>query len=129
MRVIAFGDKDFVPAGHESATAPGVLKKVLFQRNDLQQGSIQMVNWAKLLAGKSFAAHYHEDMQEIFIMMVGAARLTVGAKTVIMRPGDAVLIEPRETHQMWNDGERDAEYLAIGISGNTGGRTILAEQS
>jgi uncharacterized cupin superfamily protein len=125
--MISFNGQDFVPAGHENLTDPGVLKKVLFKRDELQLGTVQMVNWAKLLAGKSFAAHYHEDMQEMFIMMIGSARLRVGDETVIMRPGDAVLIDARETHQMWNDSQQDAEYLAIGIAGNSNGQTILVD--
>jgi hypothetical protein len=44
-----------------------------------------------------------------------------------MRPGDAVLIEPREIHQMWNDTDQDAEYLAIGITEDTGGQTVMVE--
>jgi mannose-6-phosphate isomerase-like protein (cupin superfamily) len=68
-------------------------------------------------------------MQEIFVMMIGTARLTVGDQTIIMRPGDAVLIEPRETHQMWNDGDLDAEYLAIGIAGDGNGQTVVVESA
>ncbi len=127
MRMISFDDLSFVPAGHEDPASPGVLKKVLFQRDELRLGAIQMVNWAKLLVGRSFAAHYHEDMQEIFVMMIGTARLTVGDQTIIMRPGDAVLIEPGETHQMWNEGDLDAEYLAIGIAGDANGQTVIVE--
>jgi mannose-6-phosphate isomerase-like protein (cupin superfamily) len=42
-----------------------------------------------------------------------------------MKRGDAVLIDPREPHQMWNAGSDDAEYLAIGIVSGNGGRTVL----
>ena len=71
MRQILFGDQEFVAAGHEDPTNPGVWKKVLFRKDDLQLGRIQMINWARLPAGNTFAAHYHEDMQEIFIVLTG----------------------------------------------------------
>ena len=128
MRIIAFDGMEFVAAGHEDPRAPGVWKKVLFQKTDLQPGRIQMVNWARLPAGNTFCAHYHEDMQEVFIVLSGTARIRVGDQQRVLRRGDAVLIDPCELHQMWNDGTDDVDYLAIGIAGGEHGRTILATE-
>jgi mannose-6-phosphate isomerase-like protein (cupin superfamily) len=128
MKKISSADLSFIPAGHESQEAPGVWKKVLFQRGDLQAGVIQMVNWAKLPAGKTFTPHFHEDMQEVYIMLNGAARLVVDEQTVILRRGDAVLIDPREVHQMWNDGDEDVEFLAIGVASGTSGRSVVVAE-
>ncbi len=125
MRQILFGDQEFVAAGHEDPANPGVWKKVLFRRDDLQPGRIQMVNWARLPPGRTFAAHYHEDMQEIFIVLSGATRIRAGDQDAVLKMGDAVLIEPREVHQMWNDGDEDVDYLAIGIAGGPDGDTVL----
>ncbi len=125
MEVVYSNDRSFVAAGHEDPRDPGVVKKVLFQRADLQTGSVQMVNWAKLPAGNNFAPHYHEDMQEVFIIVQGMVRLAIGNDEVVLRRGDAILIDPREVHQMWNDTEEDVEYLAIGITQGTGGQTVV----
>ena len=127
MRVIRFAARSFVPAGHESLTSPGVLKKVLLEKADLQPGRIQMVNWASLGVGKRFTPHYHEDMQEIFIIVEGAAELTVGAETVPLQCGDTVVIDARETHQMRNTGPEECEYLAIGITSGVGGKTVVVD--
>ena len=86
-----------------------------------------MVNWASLAVGKQFARHYHEDMQEIFILVEGAAEITVGMETATLCRGDAVVIAAREIHQMRNAGTEAVEYLAIGISSEAGGRTIVVE--
>ena len=86
-----------------------------------------MVNWAKLPAGNAFAPHYHEDMQEIFVILTGETRIQVGSRTLILCRGDAVLIDPQEIHQMWNDGETDVEYLAIGIAVGEHGQTVLVD--
>ena len=126
MRQILFADQEFEAAGHEDPTNPGVWKKVLFRRNDLDPGRIQMVNWARLPAGNTFAAHFHEDMQEIFIVLSGVTRIRVDQQDTQLGPGDAVLIEAREVHQMWNDGEVDVDYIAIGIASGTDGKTVLA---
>ncbi len=125
MRQILFADQEFVAAGHEDPRNPGVWKKVLFCRDDLQPGRIQMVNWARLPGGNDFAAHYHEDMQEIFIVLSGETHIRVDDQQTVLRAGDAVLIEPREVHQMWNEGTEHVDYIAIGIAGGPDGKTVL----
>jgi len=129
MKVIPFAARSFVPAGHENPLAPGVLKKVLIEKADLRPGRVQMVNWASLAVGKRFAPHYHEDMQEIFILVQGEAELTVGKETVRLRRGDGVVIDPREVHEMRNVGSEDVEYLALGITSEAGGRTVVVEEN
>lgn len=127
MRVIAFAARPFVPAGHEDPLSPGVLKKVLVEKADLQPGRVQMVNWASLAVGRRFAPHYHEDMQEIFVLVQGEADITVGAETVRLCRGDAALIDPGEVHEMRNVGSEEVEYLAIGITSERGGRTVVVK--
>jgi mannose-6-phosphate isomerase-like protein (cupin superfamily) len=127
MKTIASAGLSFVPAGHENPLSPGVLKKILLEKSDLQPGRVQMVNWASLGAGNKFARHYHEDMQEIFIIVQGRAEITVGAVTATLRRGDAVVIDPREVHQMLNSGMETVEYLAIGMTSEAGGKTVVVE--
>jgi mannose-6-phosphate isomerase-like protein (cupin superfamily) len=125
MKTILSADRPLVAASHENPLAPGAWKKVLFERADFQAGVVQMVNWARLPVGKGFAAHYHEDLQEIFIIICGVAELTAGPETVVLRRGDAVLIDPREVHQMRTQGDEEVEYLVVGISAGQGGRTVV----
>jgi mannose-6-phosphate isomerase-like protein (cupin superfamily) len=127
MKLVRAADRPFVPAGHENPLAPGVWKKILFQKDDFQLGRVQMVNWARMPPGQAFAPHYHEDMQEIFVVLRGAASITVAAQTVALAPGDAVLIDAREVHRMWNTGAEDVEYLALGVTAGASGRTVVVE--
>lgn len=121
-----FGQQlEFEPASHEPRENPGVLKKVLFRKEDFQPGSIQMVNWALLPAGKSFALHYHEDMEEVFIILSGKAELECEQEKMTLEPGDAVLIPPCERHRMSALGDEDVQYLVLGNSGNRGGKTVV----
>jgi len=129
MKVIPFSARSFVPASHENLLAPGVLKKVLIEKADLRPGRVQMINWANLAVGKRFAPHYHEDMQEIFILVEGEAEITVGKETVTLRRGDGIVIDPREVHAMRNVGAKDVEYLALGITSEAGGRTVVVEEN
>jgi len=129
LRTIRSTDRAFAPAGHEDPQNPGVWKKVLLEKADFQAGHVQMVNWARLPGGNSFAPHYHEDMQEVFVIVEGTAELTVGTETVTLERGDAVLIDSHEVHRMSNSGPGDVEYVAIGISRGTGGKTVVVDRA
>ncbi len=118
----AFG---FVPASHEDPKNPGVLKRVIATQNDFQAGHVQMLNWARLPVGSSFQPHYHEDMQEIFVLLSGCVTMKCGDRTVTMNVGDTVIVDPGEIHQMQNQGDIVAEYIVFGISSQKGGRTVV----
>lgn len=74
-----------------------------------------MVNWARLPAGSSFQLHYHEDMQEVFVLLKGCvSRWTACAtKKTTMEVGDTIIVDACEPHQMFNPGNEDAEYLVF----------------
>jgi mannose-6-phosphate isomerase-like protein (cupin superfamily) len=127
MKIVPFASRSFVPASHENPLSPGVLKKVLAEKADLQPGQVQMINWASLGVGKHFARHYHEDMQEVFILIQGQAEITVGQQTATLCRGDTIVIDARETHEMQNVGSETVEYLAIGITREAGGKTVVVE--
>jgi mannose-6-phosphate isomerase-like protein (cupin superfamily) len=127
MKIVRFDDFAYEPASHENPLSPGVLKKVMLRKADLQSGCVQMVNWADLPVGKQFAKHYHEDMQEIFILTQGVAKITVDRETGTLNRGDAVVIDACEIHQMQNIGQESVQYLAIGITSGQGGKTVVVE--
>lgn len=117
----------FVPASHEDPKNPGVLKKVLLERGDFIEGHVQMLNWAHLPVGKSFAKHYHETLQEVFVMISGEVEMTVQDTTFPFYPGDALSVDIGEVHSMVNTGSTDATYIVFGISQGEQGKTITVE--
>jgi len=128
MHIIKGNMIDYVPASHERSDDPGVLKKVLVQAADLIDGKVQMINWALLPAGKSFQAHYHEDMQEIFILVQGRTQINIEGETAELNIGDAVFIPVSAVHTMHNLHSEDAAYIAIGITSGQGGKTVVVEE-
>lgn len=125
MRVRRANELKFEPASHEDPTAPGVIKKVFFKREDVPGGQLQMVNWARLPKGSSFRAHYHEDMAEIFIIINGRVELKVAGQVCELNAGDAVLIPERSEHVMKNLVQEDVNYIAMGISRGLSGKTVV----
>jgi mannose-6-phosphate isomerase-like protein (cupin superfamily) len=124
MKIIRLKDLPWVPASHEDPKAAGVLKKVLLQKSDFIEGRPQMINWCALKVGMSFQPHYHEDLEEIFILIRGKARLRVGDEEADLGKEEAVAVPPPLVHEMTNVGEEEVEYIVIGISQGKGGRTV-----
>jgi mannose-6-phosphate isomerase-like protein (cupin superfamily) len=127
MHIIRGNDIKFVPASHERPDEPGVLKRVLVHAEDIINGRVQMINWALLPAGNSFQAHYHEDMQEIFILVQGRTQISIEDETGELNTGDAVFIPVAAVHTMHNPHAEDAAYIAIGITQGRGGKTVVVE--
>ena len=113
-------------ASHEDQRFPGAYKKIIFKKEDFPKGLMpQMINWARIPAKKKFNLHYHQDMVEIFILTKGIVRMKVGSEKKILVSGESVLVPENTVHQMVNIGRSEVEYLIIGLSRGTGGKTIV----
>ena len=126
MKLIRGKNLSYIPASHEDSKNPQVLKKVLLTYKDLVKGNVQMINWAKLPKGKKFLAHYHQDMQEIFIIMSGKIKVIIDEEERMMEKGDAVVVPFKSIHTMENVSSENAEYLVVGISTGKNGKTVQA---
>lgn len=124
MKIVKFKDLDFIPASHEDPKDPGALKKVLLKRDDIPAGRIQMINWAKIPKGKSFAPHFHEKMIEVFIIMSGKVKVKIDKEEQILEKGDMVIAKEGQTHTMTNLSDEDVDYFAMGVITSEGGKTV-----
>ncbi len=125
MKIISARSLKFLPASHEKSEDPAVFKKILATSKDfLEGGKLQMINWARILKGKSFQPHFHQDMEEIFIILSGKVKIIIDNQEAMLKKGDMVLIPKQSVHKMENIGNTDADYLVIGISLQKRGKTI-----
>lgn len=125
MKIIRLHEQDKVPASHEDLKDPGVLKQILLRQTDLMAGRLQMINWSTLLPGKSFRRHYHEAMDEVFIILDGEVEMTLGDEKARLGRGDTVVIPEKMVHVMKNLTDRAVCYIALGISRDQGGKTVV----
>lgn len=125
MKIIRSKQLKFIPASHENQKSPGVWKKILLEKEDLINGRVQMVNWSKLPVGSSFKPHYHQDMEEVFIILKGKAKIKVDKEKELIEKGDVVVIPMKKVHQMENAGKEEVEYLVLGVSLGKGGKTVV----
>jgi len=125
MKIFTIKGKEFIPASHENPKNPGALKIILGDSSLVHPDShLQMINWAKLPKGRHFQSHYHEDMDEIFIMMEGTCEIDINGERKILEKGDGVVVPVKSVHTMKNSGKDDAFYIVIGFSMGNGGKTI-----
>lgn len=126
MKMFSIKNLNFIPAGHENAEDPGVVKKVILTVDDVEiKGTIQMINWAKMKPKKKFSRHYHQKMDEIFIILSGKAEIEIGNETIQLEATDTVCIPQKIEHEMKNIGVDDIEYIVIGIVTEAGGKTVV----
>lgn len=127
MKVVRLSDKNFEPASHEDAKHPGVLKKVLLSREDLDPVcGLKMVNYAEIKVGEAFALHYHESLEEVFYILDGKAEITINDETEILEKDMAVLIPRNAQHIMKNIGQVPLKYLAFGASSSDGATVVVS---
>ena len=125
MKFVAAGKMEFSPASHENPDNPGVFKKVLLGQTDFQDGTLKMLNWCRLPVGSAFQPHFHEDLQEVFVIARGTASMSVDGQTHLLEAGDCIVIDSREIHVMQNTCNEDVFYMVFGISRDEGGKTVV----
>ena len=60
-------------------------------------------------------------------MLGGPVEMRVDEETLQLQAGDAILIDPKEVHEMKNISGADVEYVVFGISTEEGGKTVVVE--
>jgi mannose-6-phosphate isomerase-like protein (cupin superfamily) len=82
---------------------------------DRTTSSIERCSLAEevLPVGASVGRHYHIETEEIYYILQGTGRMTVGAETREVEAGDAVFIPRRETHTLENTGQAPMTILLV----------------
>ena len=115
MKIIRLDKLPVQSLSHENPSYKGVVKKVLLTAKELTKRSVQMINWATLTPGSSVHSHSHKDMDELFIILSGRAKVIIDNEDMILERGDSVLLPSPKQHSMENLGGVDVEYLVIGL--------------
>ena len=57
--------------------------------------------------------HYHPVAEETYYILKGKSKMIINEKEYIFEPGDAVLIQQNEKHQIFNILDVDLEFLVV----------------
>jgi mannose-6-phosphate isomerase-like protein (cupin superfamily) len=80
---------------------------------------------ATLPPGTATDAHRHPRTEEIYYLLRGAGRMTVGQETRPVGPGDGILIPPGTRHQIQNMGPEPLVFLCCCAPPYTHEDTVL----
>jgi mannose-6-phosphate isomerase-like protein (cupin superfamily) len=108
MKIVYLND---VPKGEVSHN-PKVRKQQVFA--ELGSGKVVNFSQAYFPPGEKAPAHAHEDMAEIFMVQSGEGEITLNGQSFDLSPGMYILVEPGDTHEIYNNGK---ETLVMGYFG------------
>jgi mannose-6-phosphate isomerase-like protein (cupin superfamily) len=111
-RVPAFTTKD----GSE-------IRELLAHRNScIAQQSLAE---ARLPPGGQTAPHYHPQTEEIYYILEGTGRMTIGDESRDVGPGDAIAIPPRAVHTITTTSDEPLRFLCCCAPGYEHSDTVL----
>lgn len=101
-------------SGHPIHSPTGELIYGLIGRGEAE-GGVESHSLAEVIIppGRSSERHYHQELEETYYILQGQGEMEIDGKGFNLRPGDACLIEPGETHQIFNHGKGDLVFLAV----------------
>ncbi len=68
----------------------------------------------RLAPGQASTRHRHEHQEELYVVLEGTGRMRVGEELLTLTPLSAVLVEPGDLRQVFNDTDADALWLVAG---------------
>jgi mannose-6-phosphate isomerase-like protein (cupin superfamily) len=112
FRVTAFTTRD----GSE-------IRELLAHRNSCIQK--QSLAEARLPPGASTTPHYHPLTEEIYYILEGTGRMTIGEETRDVGPGDAIAIPPGAVHTITATSSVPLKFLCCCAPGYEHSDTVL----
>lgn len=93
---------------------PEIKKKVILEKGYIPQ--LMTFGQATFQPGQSVKEHEHKTMHEVFYIQSGKAVFVVNNKTIKLKKGDVLSIEPGETHSQENPYNKPVTWSYFGIA-------------
>jgi quercetin dioxygenase-like cupin family protein len=110
MRMIDLQELPLSPTSHDT----NVFKKTMIANGVIPKLTTFSVGY--LEAHQKTSEHVHQTMYEVFYMLQGSADFLVVGKGNILKAGQAIMIEPGESHHQENHADQQASWLYFGIA-------------
>lgn len=93
---------------HQWQAGRGYRKNRLLSADELRQpGALLQV--VEVPPGAHIAPHSHRTSVEVYVVRRGVCELVANGTRHVMRPGDVILMEPGDVHELFNRGEEPFE--------------------
>lgn len=79
----------------------------------LEAGSLGARLW-RLRPGQASTLHRHFTQEELYVVLEGEGRIRIGDEVLTLGRLDALLVEPEDIRQIFNDTDADALWLVVG---------------
>ncbi len=68
----------------------------------------------RLAPGQASTRHRHARQVELYVVVDGTGRIRIGEDVLTLSPLSAILVEPRQVRQVFNDSDADALWFVVG---------------
>lgn len=92
---------------------PEIKKWVMLRQGELPH--LTNFSQARFAPGQVASGHSHDNMAEVFFVEAGQGTIYIDGKPYPLTPGTCVAVEPGETHEVVNDGDRDLVLTYFGL--------------
>ncbi|MDR1789455.1 MAG: cupin domain-containing protein, partial [Opitutaceae bacterium] len=91
-----------------------VRKRVLLRRGEV--AGVTQVSLAVFPPNEGAPAHAHADMRELFVCKTGAGVAVVEGREIALAPGEFLLVDAGESHEIRNTGAEPLEVWCMGFA-------------
>jgi quercetin dioxygenase-like cupin family protein len=67
----------------------------------------------RLRPGQASTRHRHHDAHELYLLLEGEGRIRIGDELATIEPLDAILVEPEDVRQIFNDTDTHQLWLIL----------------
>jgi quercetin dioxygenase-like cupin family protein len=103
----------------------GVLNTDLARQ--LEAENLGMRLW-RLRPGQASTWHRHRVTEELYVVLAGTGRMRVGDEVLTLETMGAVLVEPRDVRQVFNDTDADQLWLVAGAPNEAANTLEMTEE-
>lgn len=96
-----------------NSSHPGQTKKVIFHGFEMIS-PVTQVAYAELRAMDIVAEHYHESMEEVFLILDGKCEFSLDGVSHLLKKDDVIKISPKIKHTLRSI--RDTKLYYFGVS-------------
>lgn len=82
-----------------NSSHPGQTKKVIFHDFEMIS-SVTQVAYAELRAGEIVEEHYHESMEEVFLILDGECEFNLDGVSHLLKKEEVIKIAPKIKHKL-----------------------------
>ncbi len=96
-----------------NSSHPGQIKKVIFHGSEMTS-LVTQVAYAELRTGDIVEEHYHESMEEVFLILEGECEFCLDEVSHLLKKDDVIKIAPKIKHKL--RAFRDTKLYYFGVS-------------